>query len=144
MSKGLVLLVDDYEEHRKATAEFLGRHGFDVEEFGNASKLLERFESLSASSNPPAAIVSDNDIKGSISGTQLAKAIRLIDKNIPFLLVSNLDVGGEITKPLNISFLSKDKLYDFSKPKDQRNIMGLKLDEMIQFAANLSSGELKL
>ena len=143
MSKGLVLLADDDEGPRSTHAEILERHGFEVETFETANSLLARFKELSQQHSKPVAIVSDNNIRNSISGTQLAKEIRLLDPSLPFLLVSSINVGAEITVPLEISFMKKKGIYDGSRPKGERNLIGIKLDDMIQKVAAIGSGQLE-
>ena len=131
MSKGLVLLVDDYQGQRDVETDIIERHGFTVEAFSSASSLLGRYRQLCEEHTPPVAIVSDNNINGSISGIALAREIRLLDKELPFLLISNKDVGAEFTHPLSIEFMKKDTLFDSRLPKAERNRLGLALDRMI-------------
>ena len=82
MSEAKILLIDDEEELRRATAQALELSGFEVETFTGAESILER-----VGYSFPGVVVSDIRMPG-MDGMTLLQRIREIDTEVPVIVVT--------------------------------------------------------
>jgi signal transduction histidine kinase/DNA-binding response OmpR family regulator len=98
-----VLLVDDEEIVREATADMLFDAGYTVMQAGSAAEALK----IARSDNKPDIVVADYKMPG-MSGVELSAALKAMNPDLPFLLItgfanlSETDAGGlpRLAKPL--------------------------------------------
>jgi len=86
----LILLVDDYDEGRELTADFLISAGYEVVAVADAAAALE------AAGHSPHGfrlLITDVNLRG-MSGLELAQAVHQISPELPVLYVS-----GEAVPP---------------------------------------------
>lgn len=101
MSDGRILLVDDEEDMRHATAQALGLFGLDVEAHANAEAVLERIGYSFAG-----IVISDIRMSG-MDGMTLLQRVRELDAEIPVILVT-----GHADVQLAVKAM-REGVYDF-------------------------------
>ncbi|SFV35195.1 two-component system, NtrC family, C4-dicarboxylate transport response regulator DctD [Devosia crocina] len=82
MSGGRILLIDDEEDLRRSTAQALDLAGFDVSDFANPDRILER-----AGYGFPGIVITDIRMPG-MDGVTLMNRIHEIDRDVPVILVT--------------------------------------------------------
>ncbi|SBS27608.1 C4-dicarboxylate transport transcriptional regulatory protein DctD [Marinomonas spartinae] len=100
-----VILIDDEKSVRMAISQTLELEDFEVNAFASAQGVLDQL-----SIDWPGIIVSDINLPG-MSGLELFEAVKKIDKEIPFILITG---HGDISMAVNAI---RDGAYDFiAKP----------------------------
>ena len=100
-----VILIDDEESVRMAISQTLELEDFEVSAFASAQGVIDQL-----SIDWPGIIVSDINLPG-MSGLELFEAVKKIDKEIPFILITG---HGDISMAVNAI---RDGAYDFiAKP----------------------------
>lgn len=82
MTPGRILLIDDEEDLRRSTAQALDLAGFEVQDFANPDRILER-----AGYGYPGIVVTDIRMPA-MDGVTLMNRIHEIDRDIPVILVT--------------------------------------------------------
>lgn len=100
-----VILIDDEESIRMAISQTLELEDFEVSAFASVQGVIDQL-----SIDWPGIIVSDINLPG-MSGLELFEAVKKIDKEIPFILITG---HGDISMAVNAI---RDGAYDFiAKP----------------------------
>ena len=82
----LILLIDDEESARDATALFLRIDNHEIVSVGSAADALDQLQLMS---RPPDIIVTDFNLGGDVTGAELIQHVRAaIQKEIPAVLIT--------------------------------------------------------
>jgi two-component system NtrC family sensor kinase len=110
--KGTVLLVEDSQEVAGILAEYLEQLGFAVDHAWNASEALQNLQSK----GPYHLVVTDILMPGSVTGFELARAVRESHSTIPILLTTGYSERAQEAVREGFSVLQKP--YDLQTLSD--------------------------